>query len=107
MYTILHNSNNMVYGTEGYQIIATDISSIYLGILCTIIIILIFIFFYSKKIKNSLYFSTIFQTILQIDQNGNIENDNNFPKIFIKNNKIYIEENYLLLSKKSILLPDI
>jgi hypothetical protein len=63
MYAILSNSNNIMYGIQGYRDIVADISPIFICVILGIIILLIIIHILTKYIKNKIYFQTLLQTI--------------------------------------------
>lgn len=62
-YAMLYNSNNTMYGIQGYNNVVADISPIFTGIIVSVIIILLILFIIIRNIRDSIYFNTLLEVV--------------------------------------------
>ncbi|KAI8145130.1 hypothetical protein BJV82DRAFT_605039 [Fennellomyces sp. T-0311] len=90
MYAVLDSSSHTLYGKEGYQDICADISPIFVGINCAVLLLAIVAYAVSRYCRDPLYFYTLYQTIGHIDSDGCVQDPNDIiPKMSIKDRTMY------------------
>ncbi|KAI8149118.1 hypothetical protein BJV82DRAFT_590713 [Fennellomyces sp. T-0311] len=101
MYGILNNSNQVMFGRQGYQEVVANISPAFLSILCAIILLLGVVFAIARATRNKLYFYSLYQTVGHVDESGNISDTSGvIPRISIKSRRILIGNKVLLTEDK-------
>lgn len=87
MYSILTNSDNIIYGLQGKRKIVANISPIFIGFITSNIILLIIFCTISRYIKDKKYFSTLLENIGIINL-YNINNNNEKNEILLKDEEL-------------------
>ncbi|KAI8145131.1 hypothetical protein BJV82DRAFT_605041, partial [Fennellomyces sp. T-0311] len=101
MYAVLSSSDHTMFGTKGYQEVVADISLVFLGVLCVIILLMCIVFFISRYTRDELYFASLYQTLGHVGDTGRIGNiSSEIPQMSMKDRKIFVGGKVLLVKDK-------